>query len=76
MNISAIAANGVSQASAGFQNAVENLSNAANPANPIDTVSLSDAAVAVTQKHLAYSASIDVLKIADDVEKDAISLPQ
>jgi len=71
MDVSAIAANGVSQAAAGFEKAVERLS---SPANPGDVVSLSDEAVAVSQQHLAYSLAIKTLKIADEMEKDAIGI--
>jgi hypothetical protein len=71
MDIVAIAANGVSQADAGFQQAAAKLSSSANP---VDTVSLSDAAVALTQDHLSYSLAVKTLKIADDMEKVAIGI--
>jgi len=71
MDISATAANGVIQADASFQKAADGLSSAATS---VDTVSLSDAAISLTQTHLAFSLSIETLKIADDLEKAAIGI--
>lgn len=71
MNVSAIATNGLQQAEAGFQKAASQLSGAADAG---DSVSLSDAAVGMIENRNAYSADIQTLKVADQMEKEAIDI--
>lgn len=71
MNVSAIATNGLHQAEAGFQKAASQLSNTADAE---DSVSLSDAVVGLIQNRNEYSANIQTLKVADQMEKEAIDI--
>ena len=71
MNVSAIAMGGLQQAEAGFQKAAGQVSNAADEA---DSVSLSDAAVGMMENRETYAANIETLKVADQMEKEAIDI--
>src|SRR5258708_38561772 len=71
MSVSAIALAGLVQAQANFTQAAQRLS---DPNVADDAVSLSSAAVALTQAHTGFSVGIKVLKAADEIEANAISL--
>jgi len=71
MTVSAIASTGLHQAEAGFGKAAAQFTGAAETA---DSVSLSDAAVAMIENRNAYSANIQTLKVADQIEQAAIGL--
>jgi len=42
--------------------------------NPQDQISLSDEAVNLIQAHNSYSANLDSLKVADEMQKSTLSL--
>jgi hypothetical protein len=71
MDITAIAANGLIQAVTGFQKAAERLS---NTKDPVDAVSLSGAAITLSQQHSAYSLAVKTLKIADEIEASTLEI--
>lgn len=71
MNVTSVATNGLHQAEAGFQKAASQLSSAADST---DSVSLSDAAIGMMESRNEYSANIQTLKVADQMEKEAIDI--
>ena len=71
MNVSSVALNGLHQAEAGIQKAANTVANAAGTE---DAVSLSDTAVALIENRNAFAANIQTVKVADQMDKEAISL--
>jgi hypothetical protein len=71
MNVSSIALGGLNQAEAGVQKAAKAI---ANPADAGDLVTLSDTAVALMVNRDAFAANIQTLKVADQMDKEAIGL--
>ena len=71
MNVSSVALGGLHQAEAGIQKAADTLANAPGSA---DIVTLSDAAVALMENRNIFAANIQTLKVADQMEKEAVGL--
>lgn len=77
MDISSIALQGLQQAQSQFENSAIRVSNAgaASPnGSGIDTVDLSSAAVQMLASKNQFTANINVLKIADEMQKSIINL--
>ena len=70
MDVSAISQRGLNQAQTALEQAVDRLSSVDNP---VDAVSLSREAVAVSEAHIQYSLSVKTLKIADEIAKICLS---
>jgi flagellar basal body rod protein FlgG len=71
MNVSGAALNGLNQAQATFEDAARRISGAAGQG---DSVSLSADAVTLLQAKSDFEANINVLNVADEMEKSAINL--
>lgn len=71
MNITSVALNGLHQAEAGIQKTASAIASAAGTE---DAVSLSDAAVSLIENRNAFAGDIQTLKVADDLEREAIDL--
>lgn len=75
VELSAIALGGVERASAQFERAATTVSGAASPDGPaVDTVDLSSAAVSMLAAHNDFTANLNVLKVADDMQRHAIDM--
>ncbi len=77
MNISSIALQGLEQAQAKLQTAVSQLSSVSSPASggaDADIVDLSVAAVAMVSAKDQSSANVNVTKVADDMQKNLLSV--
>jgi len=74
MDFSAIALQGLEQAQAQMVNAVSGLAGAAASGLPLDTVALSEEAVALSSAKTNYSANLTVLPTADQMDKQATDL--
>ena len=68
MEISSIALGGLEQASARFDKAASQLSNAASPQSG-DSVDLSTAAVELLTARNQFSANLKTVRVADDMEQ-------
>jgi flagellar hook protein FlgE len=77
MDISAIALQGLDQASAQLETAVAGIASA-GAASPdganLDTVSLSEEVVALVSAKTMYSANLSTLKTADQIQKSTIDV--
>ncbi len=77
MDISAIALQGLDQASAQLETAVAGIASAGavspDGAN-LDTVSLSEEVVALVSAKTMYSANLSTLKTADQIQKSTIDV--
>ena len=77
MDISAIALQGLDQASAQLETAVAGIASA-GAASPdganLDTVSLSEEVVALMSAKTMYSANLSTLRTADQIQKSTIDL--
>lgn len=71
MNVSSVAVNGLHQAETGIQKAANAVTNVAGTE---DAVTLSDTAIALIENRNAFAADIQTLKVADQMEKEAIGL--
>ena len=75
MDISAIALQGLDQASAQLDRAASNIA-AAGGSSPdgagLDTVALSEEAVALMSAKALFSANLSVLRTADQIQKNTI----
>ena len=71
MNVSSVALGGLHQAEAGVQKAANAVARATGSE---DAVSLSDTAVSLIENRNAFAANIQTLKVADEMEKEAISV--
>lgn len=71
MSVSSVALGGLNQAQATIENTVKRINDAAGQE---DTVALSTDAVNLIQAKGDFQANIQVLKIADQLEKSAINL--
>jgi flagellar hook protein FlgE len=77
MDVSAIALQGLAQAQIQVEASAARLiaATAATPeAMPVDTVSLSEAAVALLGAKNQFSASIEVLKTANQMQKNLVNI--
>ena len=76
MDVTAIAAAGVDAAQARFEKAATGVVAAAggSDAGGVDTVSLSDATVALLSAKNEFSANIRVAHVADDMQKTVLNL--
>lgn len=77
MEISAIALQGLNQAQAQVEQAGGRLASiGANSGDgtPVDTANLSEAAVSLLTGKNAFAANIQLLKVADEMQSQAISL--
>jgi flagellar hook protein FlgE len=73
MDVSAIALGGVDRASMQFQDAATRIASSATNAAP-DTVDLSAAAVSMLTARNDFAANLNVLKIADKMQRSAIDM--
>jgi hypothetical protein len=71
MDVSAIAASGLPQASSGYEKAMDKLS---STPNPVDAVNLSQEAATMSQQHIAYSLDIKARKVVDEIASLAINI--
>jgi hypothetical protein len=77
MDISAIALQGLQQAQVQLESSAVRLASTgvASPEGmPVDTVSLSEAAVSLLAAKNSFSANIGVLKIANELQKNIVNL--
>lgn len=76
MDVSSIAAQGLAAAQANFQQAAANLSAAGVSPDgaPADTVELSVAAVGLLSARTQVEMNIKMLKVANEMDRQAISL--
>lgn len=77
MDVSSIALQGLELAQLQLEKSASRLASAgtSSPSGaPVDTVDLSQEAVAMLSAKNQFSANINVLKIADDMQKSAINL--
>jgi flagellar hook protein FlgE len=76
MDVSAIALQGLQQAQTQLENTAQRLSAAGSSADgtPVDTADLSQAAVALLTAKNQFNANINVLKVADQMQKSVINL--
>jgi flagellar hook protein FlgE len=77
MDVSTIALQGLQQAQAQFDAAAQRVAGtgSATPAGAsVDTVSLSDNAVAMLSAKSQFAANLNVLKIADNMQKNLVNL--
>ncbi len=71
MDVAAIQANSIDLPLNGIRKACDELS---KTPNPVDSVSLSQAALTQSQQHIAYSLDIKTQKIRDEIAKLAIDI--
>ena len=71
MDVAAIALQGLEMAQTNFDTAARRLGSLGPES---DTVTLSDAAVALTSSKNQFEANIDVLKIANDMQRSLINV--
>ena len=71
MDVSSVALGGLNQAQATLENTAKRINGAAEQG---DSVDLSSSAVALLQAKGDFEANIQVLKVADQLEKSAINL--
>jgi hypothetical protein len=71
MNISSVVLSSLNQASAKLDSIAQRVA-----AEPVDTVDLSNEAVSLIQTKNEFSANIRLSKIADDLNKLALKLPE
>ncbi|HEY3838236.1 MAG TPA: hypothetical protein VGL72_16765 [Bryobacteraceae bacterium] len=76
MDVSSIALQGLQQAQTQLETTAQQLSTAGSSSNgaPMDTADLSDAAISLMSAKNQFAANLNLMKIADQMQKHVIDL--